>query len=178
MLNLEINERHDIVVKKRSKKIKEKKSNPYLLPMALVLIVGIGLYAILGGGGDSTHATDIPSGSTPPLTLVPVSLPDYALQTEEISGAYAIATQIPDVLEKMPCYCSCGASAGHKSLKNCYISDDGSFDRHGSFCKLCIDEAYDIYGWYREGVPLEEIRYRIDRAYGTGYGTGTDTPPV
>ncbi len=146
--------------------------------LAVVFIVALGVYAMKGGGdGDSTQATVAPSGSTPPITLVPVSFPDYAQQSKEIFETYTIATQIPEVLDKMPCYCSCG-DVGHKSLKNCFMNDDGTFSDHASYCDLCINEAYDIYGWYLEVVPVEELRKRIDGKYGTGYGTGTDTPPV
>lgn len=178
-LNLKINKRYDFVVKKRRKKIKKQKSNPYLLPIGIVIILAIGVYALKGGGGDdSAQVTDTSSGSPPPLSALPVSLPDYAKQTKDIEASYIIATQISDVLEKIPCYCNCGESSGHKSLKHCFINDAGTFDRHGSFCTLCRDEAYEVYTWYTDGVPLKEIRARIDDKYGKGFGKGTDTPPV
>lgn len=165
------------MVKKRNKKIKEKKSNPYILPVALILVLAVGVY-VVKGGGNSPQPTGTSPVSTPPLTLVPVSLPDYAQQSKDTSDAYTIATQIPDVLEKMPCYCSCGASSGHKSLKDCYMDGDGAFISHGAYCQLCINEAYDTYEWYMDGVSIKEIRDRIDTKYGKGFGEPTDTPPV
>ncbi|MEE8400767.1 MAG: PCYCGC motif-containing (lipo)protein [Candidatus Hydrothermarchaeaceae archaeon] len=158
--------------------MEEQKSSQYLLPIAILFILAIALYSVKSsGGGDALPATKAPLASPPPLTLVPVSLPDYATQSKQIEDAYIIATQIPDVLEKIPCYCSCGG-IGHKSLRNCYINDDGTFGNHGSFCQICINEAYDVYTWYIQGVPVAEIRKRIDEKYGSGFGKGTDTPPV
>lgn len=177
MLNLKNFTRGGILVKKNKKK-EGQKGSQYLLPIAIVFILSIALYSVKsGGGGDAVPITEAPLASPPPLTLVPVSLPDYAMQSKQIEDAYIIATQIPDVLEKIPCYCSCGG-IGHKSLRNCYINDDGTFGNHGAFCQICINEAYDVYTWYTQGVPVAEIRKRIDEKYGTRFGKGTDTPPV
>ncbi|MEE8402689.1 MAG: PCYCGC motif-containing (lipo)protein, partial [Candidatus Hydrothermarchaeaceae archaeon] len=108
---------------------------------------------------------------------LPVSLPDYAKRSKGIEASYIIATQIPEVLEKIPCYCGCG-SAGHKSLRHCFINDDGTFGEHASYCDLCMSESYEVYEWYNDGVPLKEVRKRIDDKYGARYGKGTETPPV
>lgn len=85
-----------------------------------------------------------------------------------------ISTEISAVLAKVPCYCSCGA-IGHDSLKGCFISEDGEFSDHASYCTICVDEALDVDQWYKEGVSVEEIRTRIDEKY-SEYGEPTDTP--
>ncbi len=102
-------------------------------------------------------------------------LPEYSLVSTRTKAGYRAATEIPEILEKMPCYCSCGA-IGHKSLKDCFIDGDG-FEEHASYCDLCVDEALDVYRWQKEGVPLAEIRSMIDEKY-LRFGEPTDTPPI
>ena len=101
-------------------------------------------------------------------------LPAFATSNEVVRKAYMVSTEIPEVLEKIPCYCSCG-SVGHDSLKECYISEDGSFSEHASVCDICILEALDVDQWYRDGVSVQEIRTRIDEKY-SQYGEPTNTP--
>jgi hypothetical protein len=101
-------------------------------------------------------------------------LPDYATGSPRTKAAYAVALEIPEALEAIPCYCSCGA-IGHKSLKECYLSPEGGFEEHASFCDICVNEALDVYTWQHEGVPLSEIRSRIDEKY-SRFGAPTDTP--
>jgi len=66
-------------------------------------------------------------------------LPSYVFLPESPEGteiAYRGAIDYPDELGKIPCYCSCGAGSGHKSVHDCFISsrvdDDITFDRHGA----------------------------------------------
>jgi hypothetical protein len=103
-------------------------------------------------------------------------LPEYALSSKKTEAGYRVAIKIPDILEKMPCYCSCGA-IGHGSLKNCYIKAEGGFEEHASYCDICVNEALDVYMWQKEGVSLKEIRSRIDEKY-SRYGEPTDTPLI
>jgi hypothetical protein len=92
------------------------------------------------------------------------NLPDYAQANTRTKAAYAVALEIPEALEAIPCYCSCGA-IGHKSLKECYLSPEGGFEEHASFCDICVNEALDVYLWRHEGVPIDVIRARIDEKY-------------
>ena len=143
---------------------------------AIFLIIGVGF-----GIYNNFPQTDVDSDSPevrelPPMTMKPVSLPSYA-KYKKAADTYTISRQIPDILSAMPCYCSCKYQ-GHMSLKDCFINEDGEFIEHASMCRLCMDETYDIYGWYIDGVPVEEIRTRIDEKYGTDWGEGTDTPMI
>ncbi len=101
-------------------------------------------------------------------------LPTYAQSNPTVTQAYTISTEIPEILAKVPCYCSCG-SIGHDSLKECFISENGEFSDHGSYCDICVSEALDVDQWYKEGVSIDEIRSRIDEKY-KQYGEPTDTP--
>lgn len=67
------------------------------------------------------------------------------------------------------------ATIGHESLKECYLSKSGEFVDHASYCDICISETLDVDQWYKEGVPIEVIRSRIDEKY-KQYGEPTDTP--
>ena len=55
-----------------------------------------------------------------PATLSPT------LFTGEAAKAYQIAQEVPELLERMPCYCGCYVKPGHKNNLDCYT------DRHGA----------------------------------------------
>jgi hypothetical protein len=157
-----------------------KASGRSLLVIAVVLIAiagGATLIMTKMGGG---KGPDDGRFSNPVIDELIISssdgLPEYALSSKKTEAGYRVAMEIPDVLEKMPCYCSCGA-IGHDSLKNCYIKAEGGFEEHASYCDICVNEALDIYTWHKEGVSLEEIRSRIDAKY-SRYGEPTDTPQI
>jgi len=52
------------------------------------------------------------------------------LPPEQFSGrvreAYSIARTIPEVLDKLYCYCRCKENFGHKSLLSCYVDTHAS----------------------------------------------------
>ena len=104
-------------------------------------------------------------------------LPSYAYNSAQTLEGYRLATQIPDVLEVIPCYCGCGTQSNHRHLKDCFIKPDGSFDEHGSGCNLCDREAIDVKNWLDQKLPIREIRARIDEKY-RRYGVATQTPPI
>ena len=145
--------------------------------MGLVVVVAIvagtvGLYNMYKGGGKMEMPQDAPR-----------NLPDYAYTSAASLRAYTVALRIPEVLETIPCYCGCVGmehlQTSHKHLRDCFIFDDGTFDDHASYCDICIYEALDVEKWYGEGVPVKDIRARIDAKYGNGrFGPPTKTPPI
>jgi len=52
------------------------------------------------------------------------------LSPEQFSGkvkkAYTIARMIPEVLDRLYCYCRCRENFGHKSLLSCYVDTHAS----------------------------------------------------
>ena len=131
---------------------------PGILLASVMMILAVGCSA----------ASD-PGGRTP--------LPSYAYNSSDTLSAYKVAISAPEALAAVPCYCGCGRSQGHVSLKECYLRPDGSYTDHASNCHLCVAEALDVGKWQAEGVSLKEIRSRIDQKY-SDYGTPTNTPPV
>lgn len=149
------------------------------LSVLFIIVAGVSTFIVLkkGGAGNQTNNDDALDPIINELTSLSSSgLPEYALTSKKTQAGYVAALEIPEILEKMPCYCSCGA-IGHRSVKDCFRSDDGGFADHASYCDICVDEALDVYAWQKEGMTLEEIRSRIDEKY-SRYGEPTDTGEV
>ncbi|MEE8168715.1 MAG: PCYCGC motif-containing (lipo)protein [Candidatus Hydrothermarchaeales archaeon] len=163
------------VKKDRAKKksiFKTLKSNKVGLVLIGLFLFSSLAYAFLSGGSPSFRKKTVESPQS-----TPVNLPSYAYTNEKILDGYTKAVEIQDILQWIPCYCGCGGHSNHKSVKNCFIKEDGSFDEHASQCEMCLDIAISSYRWWTEGVPLKEIRERIDRAYGE-YQEATPTPQL
>ncbi len=109
--------------------------------------------------------------SAPPDPPFPTFVYDSALSLK----AYRLATQMPEMLTKLPCYCDCGRASGHKSLRDCFFKADGSYNDHASACEVCDLEMVDAAQWAKEGKPIQQIRALIDAKYAP-YGNPTDTP--
>ncbi len=69
-----------------------------------------------------------------------LKLPSYAYTNALTLKAYKFATEHPEVLEQIPCYCNCGMM-GHRFIRDCFIHDDGSYEEHASFCDICVGET-------------------------------------
>ena len=44
----------------------------------------------------------------------------------KVRRAYEIARQIPEVLDRLYCYCRCKENVGHKNLLSCYVDTHAS----------------------------------------------------
>ncbi|CEG28998.1 putative lipoprotein [Bacillus sp. B-jedd] len=100
-----------------------------LLLMLAILAIGI------------ISACSSNSAKTDELKLDPkhAALPDYVLATpEKVQETYVMASEYPEVLASVPCYCSCGVGAGHKSNLDCFVKGIGDknaiteWDDHGT----------------------------------------------
>lgn len=49
-----------------------------------------------------------------------------ALFRGKAAQAYQVAHEIPQVLQRLPCYCGCDKTAGHRNLLDCFFDDHGS----------------------------------------------------
>ena len=73
--------------------------------------------------------------------------PDYVYTNPLTLKAYKFATEHPELLEQIPCYCGCGGHSGHRFLRDCYLHDDGTYDNHASFCDVCVGEAIKVQSY-------------------------------
>ena len=98
--------------------------------VAVALGAGIGVWKLTSGssegGGDSAKSAS-------------VKFPSWVYGPGTPSGslkAYKAAIDYYDELSHIPCFCGCGQSAGHKSVRDCFIkSMNGEsivFDEHGA----------------------------------------------
>ena len=78
----------------------------------------------------------------------------------DVVSVYAMAKEIPEVLDGLYCHCECSKHSGHYSLLECFESD------HGSHCDICLGEAELAYRMTKEGKTLAEIRAAIDARFG------------
>lgn len=159
-------------------KVPKKKGNSTLIigAVAVILLIGIA-YIILSGDSqtgdnkkismtleelraqiDSEYIKKGYTGTnTPPVRsdYIPVlsprtadKFPDYVLTNAMTLKAYKYATEHPEVLEQMACFCGCGQHGSetsdgrpHRFLRDCYINDKGVYDSHASTCDVCIGIA-------------------------------------
>lgn len=127
-------------------------------------------------------STKLPNGDTQEVTKGKTELPSFLLKAEpQIVKAYLAAADHAEVLEKIPCYCGCGLSAGHKNNKNCFIKEtrtDGSivWDSHGVTCGVCQTIALESAQLKQAGKSDLEIRNFIDAKYSKGFAEPTPTP--
>lgn len=92
--------------------------------------------------------------------------PDYVFTNESTEVAYKIAVKRPELLAKIPCYCSC-EQIGHKNLLHCFFrnGEPGAFDRHASFCTICYGEAMRAFLWAELGATEQEILEGMKKKY-------------
>jgi hypothetical protein len=86
------------------------------------------------------------------------TLPPMAF-TGPTARAYAIAKEIPEVLDSLHCYCECKKNYGHKSLLTCYV------DEHAAHCDVCMDEAFMAYDLHKQGMDVIAIRRAVDSRF-------------
>ncbi len=101
---------------------------------------------------DMTEPAKLRGGETR-ATLSPMHF------TGSTARAYAIAKEIPEVLDSLHCYCECKKHHGHKSLLTCYV------DEHAKHCDLCMDEAFMAYDLHKQGADVVSIRKAVDEKF-------------
>ena len=100
-------------------------------------------------GKDAVDPSALRGGETRE-TLPPVYF------TGEVAMSYAVAKEIPEILDSLHCYCECKKNLGHKSLLTCYVTE------HATNCDLCIDEALMASRLHKEGYDAVSIRKAVD----------------
>jgi len=104
--------------------------------------------------------------------------PDFVRSNPRTEGAYDYAIHHPEIIEWMPCYCGCEAM-GHGSNLACYVTPEGTFEEHASFCEICVDITLKAKELTEQGMSLREVRQIIDQTWGhISPGTPTALPPA
>ena len=125
--------------------------------------------ALALGGGYFLYQEEKPPAPSPQLTELkteninlrerkPTLSP--SMFTGKVRSAYEVARAIPQVLDRLYCYCRCRENFNHKNLLSCYV------DTHASTWNVCIDEAQLASKMHAEGATVAEIQNEIDRKFG------------
>ena len=121
---------------------------------AALLIVGI--FAQSNADGMGHHPT--PRLDAHAMHLMP---PERYASSPYVAETYAMAAEMPGVMDGIFCFCFCRQNFGHYSLLDCFKDD------HGANCDVCLNEAVLAYEMTQRGDNLEQIRAEIDRRYRT-----------
>ncbi len=79
----------------------------------------------------------------------------------EVRNGYRIARQIPDVLNKLYCWCGCENRGVHRSNLRCFE------DRMAEDCQVCVGTAEIAYDMTRKGVTdAALIQAAVDLRWG------------
>jgi hypothetical protein len=109
--------------------IYEKEGVKILKRFSTIFIIIVALALIAAGCGTQKANVTFNKKNTP--------LPDYVLNSSKmVQETYIMASNYPDVLNQVQCFCGCAAD-GHKSNLNCFVGKMGSnnavqaWDQHG-----------------------------------------------
>ncbi len=150
--------------RKKTKISKGKNIKVIFLIVALLFIGGVfGGWVIFSQKevelGSGTPGIDLNAYPVPPGGETrPIRSPAFFFG--RIAMAYRAAREIPQVLDKIYCYCDCALNFDHKSNLTCFV------DGHGAKCDICINQALDAYQMVQKGFSVEDIKKRIDSRYG------------
>ena len=109
----------------------------------LPLVVGIGFLIAACGGSTSAPTVDPPQLSA------------------ETAARYQFIAANQELAARLPCYCGCGETDGHASLRDCFLTERDAYNVHASGCAVCLGEAQDAEAFLADGLDLEAIRNRI-----------------
>src|SRR3989344_2908725 len=88
-------------------------------------------------------------------------IPPYVWGETRAMYEFAKSKEGSAILEQLPCYCGCKYE-GHKHARHCFWRDDGTFDKHGITCSVCLDIAKKAKEMYEQEKSVCEIRKEID----------------
>ncbi|HEX2080050.1 MAG TPA: PCYCGC motif-containing (lipo)protein [Longimicrobium sp.] len=95
-------------------------------------------------------------GITAERVLPPERVPERAREV------YAMAAQIPRVLDGIYCHCDCHARDGLRSLLECFENE------MAGTCGICQAQARLVHELHEAGKRLNQIRKAVDAEYGPG----------
>lgn len=111
---------------------------------------------------ESTKALETVSGSGK-LSALGEKVLDPGKYIGKAKMGYIAAQRVPELCEKIFCYCGCDYTDEHASLLDCFTSD------HGVDCIYCQGEAVMAYKMSRKGSSAADIQKAIDLNWGPKY---------
>lgn len=102
-------------------------------------------------------------------------IPDHVTGETRQMYEWAKTPEGAALLEQIPCYCGCKYE-GHLHSRHCFWRDDGSFDKHGITCSVCLDIAKKSKELMEQGKDACFIRNEIDQFYLPNVNLKTSTP--
>ncbi len=102
-------------------------------------------------------------------------IPPYVSGETRLMYEWAKTAEGKAILEDVPCYCGCKYE-GHLHARHCFWRDDGTFDKHGTTCSVCLDIAKKAKLMHERGENICKIRAEIDRFYAPNAHLATPTP--
>ena len=128
-----------------------KKQNVWLT-VAAILVLGVIAWV-------SLHSTSQPSEDVAQNSKSAEVMSPALFTDAKARAAYQVAKDIPEVLEKLPCFCGCMMNFGHKNNLFCFK------DQHGSACDICQDIALDARKMHDQGLQIAQIQENIRAKY-------------
>ncbi len=128
---------------------------------AFVALIVLGAFTI-GRGADEASGANPDQRPTAP-TVVTISLDKMP---SEMAAHYRYAAAHAQEYAKIPCYCGCDRSLGHRSLTDCFVTPTGAWDAHASGCGICTIEATQVRTELDAGAPIADVRASIINTFG------------
>lgn len=133
------------------------------------------------GSGTTASATaasaaTADSSSTMPLPRGPNGeLPEVLDPNKyvgQVKAGYAAAKEVPQIVDKLFCYCGCDLTDCHGTLLDCFTNE------HGEDCHICQEEAIIALKLHQKGKTVSDIQKEIDKKFQKEYPFEVESPAL
>lgn len=124
----------------------------------LALVIAAAAIVALACGGNDPVSSGRDEGRAPAPAA---AVTDRSAVPEAALPVYRFIEANQSLAVRLPCYCGCGETEGHRSLRECFLTDRGTYNPHGAGCAICQGEAQDAQTMLAQGLDAGTIRARI-----------------
>lgn len=133
--------------------------------MLVIFLLGLAGSSLANCGSTSSASTGHELKMAP-MSMMPAAVQSAATVTQQ---AYQFAVANPDIMQRIPCYCGCGAM-GHTSNYSCYVTSVDAqgavnYDSHALGCSICVDITQDVMRLSKQGQNPPDIKAYVDKTY-------------
>src|ERR1041385_6522125 len=172
------------------------RSRHWRLSSAALLIIALGIACTTSDNDAPLSNAAAPPAAAPPaaresalsviaadLPALPPGIETAARPPEVVRAVYEFAARHPEVLDYVPCFCSC-ETRGHQNNHDCFVASRDTaghvtrWESHGMICEVCIDVARQAMQMHNSGASTAAIRDAIERRFGPTGAGHTHTPPA